>query len=76
MTALQTKLKQQVTENVGLFKEINPVYISLNMGRPASPFLEDYTPQEQFRLVKREGLYLMGNRWMMVNFLKNDYLTQ
>jgi len=63
-------------ENVGLFNEINPVYISLNMGRPSTPFSDDYVPQDKFRLIKREGLFLMGNRWMMINFLKCDYLTQ
>jgi hypothetical protein len=43
-------------ENIGLFNEINPVYISLDMGRPSTPFFDDYIPQEQFRLVKREGI--------------------
>lgn len=76
MHDLELKLKHQLTENVGLFNEINPVYISLNMGRPSTPFNDEYVTQDQFRLIKREGVFLMGSRWMMVNFLKSDYLTQ
>ena len=76
MNDLEFKIKQQLTDNVGLFNEINPVYISLNMGRPSTPFFDEYVPQDQFRLIKREGVYLMGNRGMMINFLKCDYLTQ
>ena len=76
MNDLEFKIKQQLMENIGLFNEINPVYISLDMGRPSTPFFDDYIPQEQFRLVKREGIYLMGDRWMMINFLKCDYLSQ
>ena len=76
MSALEFKLKQQLTENAGLFNEINPVYISLNMGRPCTAFAQDYVSQDQFRLIKREGISLMGRRWMMVNFLKSDYVTQ
>jgi len=75
MNELEFKVKQQLSDNVGLFNEINPVYISLNMGRPSTPFFDDYIPQEHFRLIKREGIYLMGNRWMMINFLKCDYLS-
>ena len=59
MNDLEFKIKQQLTDNVGLFNEINPVYISLNMGRPSTPFFDEYVPQDQFRLIKREGLYLM-----------------
>jgi hypothetical protein len=76
MHDLEFKLKQQVQDNVGLFNEINPVYISLNMGRPSTPFNEDYVPHDKFKLIKREGVFLMGTRWMMVNFLKCDQLTQ
>jgi len=46
MNDLEFKIKQQLTDNVGLFNDINPIYISLNMGRPASPFLDDYKQQE------------------------------
>jgi len=46
MSALEFKVKQQLTENVGLFNEINPVYISLNMGRPSTAFADDYVPQD------------------------------
>ena len=76
MNDLEFKIKQQLMENIGLFNEINPVYISLDMGRPSTPFFDDYIPQEQFRLVRREGIYLMGDRWMMINFLKCDYKSQ
>lgn len=69
-------MKQQLQENVGLFNEINPVYVSLNMGRPCTAFAADYRAQDEFRLIKREGINLMGNRQMMVNFLKSDYQSQ
>lgn len=75
MNDLEFKIKQQLMDNVGLFNDINPLYISLNMGRPAEPFFDTYIPQEQFRLIEREGIYLMGNRWMMINFLKCDNLA-
>jgi hypothetical protein len=75
MNDLEFKMKEQLTDNVGLFNEINPVYISMNMGRPSTPFFDDYVTQDQFRLIQREGVYLMGDRWMMINFLKCDYLT-
>jgi len=42
MNDLEFKMKQQLTDNVGLFNEINPVYISMNMGRPSTPFFDDY----------------------------------
>lgn len=76
MRSLEFKVKQQLTENLGLFNEIDPVYISLNMGRPSTAFADDYVPQDQFRLIKREGVAIMGSRWMTVSFLKCDYLTQ
>ena len=76
MNDLEYKIKQQLMENVGLFQEINPVYIALNMGRPSKPHFDDYVPQEKFRLIKREGIYLMNDRWMMINFLKSDHSTQ
>mgnify|MGYP005645498677 CR=1 FL=1 len=44
MNDLEFKIKQQVNDNVGFFNEINPVYLSLNLGRPALPFSDDYTP--------------------------------
>ena len=75
MNNLEYKIKQQLMENVGLFQEINPVYISLNMGRPSEPHNDNYVPTEKFRLVKREGIYLMNDRWMMINFLKYDHST-
>jgi hypothetical protein len=42
MNNLEFKIKKQLTENVGLFNEINPFYVSLNMGRPSTPFFEDF----------------------------------
>jgi hypothetical protein len=71
MNELQYKLKHQFSENQGFFNEISPVYVSLNMGRPSTPFSDDYYPQDKFRLVKREGLQL-GDRYLMINFLKCD----
>jgi hypothetical protein len=44
MNALEFKVKQQLTDNHGLFNEIKPVYISLNMGRPSTAFSDDYIP--------------------------------
>lgn len=46
MNDLEFKIKQQLMDNVGLFNDINPLYISLNMGRPAEPFFDSYLPQE------------------------------
>lgn len=72
MNELEFKIKQQLNDNIGLFNDINPLYISLNMGRPAEPFFDDYINSEHYRLIEREGIYLMGNRWMMINFLRCD----
>lgn len=55
MTELHYNMKQQFNDNVGLFNEINPVYVSLNMGRPSTPCKDDYTTQDKFKLVKREA---------------------
>jgi hypothetical protein len=44
MNDLEFKIKKQLMENIGLFNEINPVYISLDMGRPSTPFFDDYIP--------------------------------
>lgn len=46
------------------------------MGRPAEPFYDDYINSEHYRLIEREGIYLMGNRWMMINFLRCDGYTE
>ena len=56
---------------MGLFNEINPVYVSLNMGRSSDASNDDYTTQDKFKQVKREAAQLCG-RFMMVNFLKCD----
>lgn len=37
----QKLIKNQLEENYGLFNEINPVYISINLGRNVSRFAED-----------------------------------
>ena len=71
MNDLQFKIKTQFMENVGLFNELNPVYVSLNMGRPSTAFAEDYATQDKFKLIKREGLQLQ-ERFLVVNFLKSD----
>lgn len=38
---LQNKLKSQLYENYALFNEINPIYISFNLGRNVSPFWDE-----------------------------------
>ena len=75
MNDLEYKIKKQCTENVGLFNEISPLYVSINMGRPANIICDDYIPQDHFRLIKREGVSLMGSRWLMINFLKYDTMS-
>jgi len=61
-------------ENYGLFNEINPIYISINLGHNVSRFSEDRSlPQECFRLVRRDGHKLgNGGGELMVNFLRCD----
>jgi len=46
-------LRQQISDNFALFNEINPIYISLNLGRPVSPFPDVSLPIENFRLAHR-----------------------
>jgi hypothetical protein len=46
------------------------------MGRPSTPFFDDFISQENFKLIQREGLQLMGNRWMMINFLRCDFINE
>eukprot|EP00347_Sterkiella_histriomuscorum_P009856 403339614 len=72
MLTLQTKIKQQLVENFALFNEINPVYITLNLGRTISPFYgDDSLSMDQFKLIKREGVELNGGQQqLMVNFLR------
>lgn len=70
--SLQTRLRTQLYENYALFSEINPVYISFNLGRNVSPFWDESLPQEQFRLLKREALFLAGEHYLTVNFLRCD----
>lgn len=38
---LQHKLKSSLYDNFGLFNEIQPMYISMNLGRNISPFADD-----------------------------------
>jgi hypothetical protein len=42
--SLQDKLRKQLFENYALFSEINPVYISFNLGRNVSPFWDESLP--------------------------------
>lgn len=69
---MQNRLKSQLYENFALFSEINPVYISLNLGRNVSPFWDESLSQEHFRLIKREAMYLAGEHYLTVNFLRCD----
>ncbi|CDW86114.1 UNKNOWN [Stylonychia lemnae] len=71
MIQLQNKIKQQLVENFALFNEINPIYITLNLGRTISPFWDDSLSQDHFKLIKREGHKLNGQT-IIVNFLKCD----
>lgn len=68
---LQNKIREQLFENYALFNELNPFYISINLGRRVSPFYDDSISQEQFKLIKREG-YPIGEISLMVSFLKCD----
>lgn len=67
-------IKTQLEENYGLFNEINPIYISINLGHNVSRFSEDHSlPQECFRLVRRDGHKLgNGGGELMVNFMRCD----
>ena len=56
---------------MALFTELNPVYVSLNLGRTVSPFWDESLSQESFKLIRREGVYL-GDTYLMVNFLKSE----
>lgn len=68
---LQNRLKSQLYENFALFNEINPIYITLNLGRNVSPFWDDGSlSQENFKLIKREAIYLAGEHYLTVNFLR------
>lgn len=49
----ENMLRQQISDNFALFNEINPIYISLNLGRPVSPFPDVSLPIENFRLAHR-----------------------
>lgn len=71
MISLQNKIKQQLLENYALFNEINPIYVTINLGRAVSPFADESASLEHFKLIKREGVYL-GEVYLMVNFLKCD----
>lgn len=55
-----------------MFNEINPIYVSFNLGRNVSPFWDESISQENFKLIKREGLYLGGESYLTVNFLRCD----
>lgn len=38
---LQNKIREQLFENYALFNELNPFYISINLGRRVSPFYDE-----------------------------------
>jgi hypothetical protein len=54
-----------------LFNEINPIYISLNLGRPVSTFPDVSLPIENFRLAHRISANVCG-QYLTINFLKAD----
>ncbi len=67
---LQNKIKQQLIENFALFCEINPAYVSLNLGRNISPLWDQSVSQEHFKLIRRESYCLSGEHYLTVNFLR------
>ena len=69
---LETKLRQQISENFALFNELSPVYISLNMGRPVKDF-DDVSqhPIEKFRIIDRKSS-MVTDQFLTINFLKSD----
>lgn len=69
---MQSKLRSQLYENFGVFSEINPIYLSFNLGRNVSPFWNESLSQDHFRLIKRESIYLAGEHYLTVNFLRCD----
>ena len=72
---MQSKLRSQLYENFGVFSEINPIYLSFNLGRNVSPFWNESLSQDSFRLIKREAIYLAGEHYLTVNFLRCDKPT-
>ena len=68
---LENKLRTQISDNFALFNEVNPIYISINMGRPVSNFQDVSLPMEKFQLADRK-LVNIGGIFLTVNFLKND----
>jgi len=68
------KIREQISENFALFNEINPIYITLNLGRPANAFKadgENCKPIEDFTLIDRKVTVVTG-RLLAINFLKCD----
>lgn len=68
-----SKIREQISENFALFNEINPIYITLNLGRPANAFVvgENCKPIEEFTLIDRKVAVVTG-RLLAINFLKCD----
>lgn len=71
MLITENLLRQQISDNFALFNEINPVYISLNLGRAVSTFPDVSMPLESFRLAHRISTNVSG-QYLTVNFLKAD----
>lgn len=65
-------LRQQISDNFALFNEINPIYISINLGRPVSTFPDVTLPIENFRLAHRISANVCG-QYLTINFLKADF---
>lgn len=68
---LENKFRQQISDNTALFNEINPIYVSLNMGRPVSTSSETSLPIEKFRLAERLSANI-ASQYLTVNFMKTD----
>ena len=68
----QKMIKNILEDDYGLFNEINPIYISINLGHNVSRFSEDGSlPMECFKLVRRDGHKLgNGGGELMVSFLR------
>ena len=64
-------LRQQISDNFALFNEINPIYISLNLGRPVTTFPDKSLPAENFRLAHRISSNVSG-QLLTINFLRDD----
>ena len=57
------RMKHQLQESPGIFAEVYPVYVSINLGRDLIPSVS--LPQDKFYLVMREGFSLGGSQHMV-----------